>query len=119
MRSYSREQSDQHWQFERGGEAVTIQVGGPLRANNAGAVAEAALSGLGIALLPLYACAEAIAGGRLVHVLPGWTPKTKFGNQIIAVASPDRMRLSRNKCFLEFLKERRDHFFSPLSAPNL
>ena len=36
------------------------------------AVRNAAIAGLGIAILPDHVCREAILEGRLVHVLPGW-----------------------------------------------
>ncbi|TCM20402.1 DNA-binding transcriptional LysR family regulator [Novosphingobium sp. PhB165] len=36
------------------------------------AVRNAAIDGLGIALLPDHVCREALADGRLVHVLPAW-----------------------------------------------
>jgi DNA-binding transcriptional LysR family regulator len=36
------------------------------------ALREAALAGLGVALLPDHACAAALRSGRLVHVLPDW-----------------------------------------------
>ena len=104
--SYWRVSSDQEWLLRRAEETVKVRVAGPLRANNPEAVAEAALSGMGVALLPLYICEADIAAGRLVEVLSGWQPQTKFGDMIFAVAPIERMRLSRNKCFLEFLKER-------------
>ncbi len=37
-----------------------------------GAVRAAAVSDLGIALLPDHNCADEIAAGRLVHILPEW-----------------------------------------------
>jgi len=36
------------------------------------AVRNAAIDGLGIALLPDHVCRDALAHGQLVHVLPGW-----------------------------------------------
>ncbi|MDE1950377.1 MAG: LysR family transcriptional regulator, partial [Burkholderiales bacterium] len=69
-------------------------------------VADAAVAGLGIAMLPDYLCREALAEGRLVRVLPEWSPQTRYGTQITAVATPERMRLSRNRALLEFLRQR-------------
>ena len=62
------------------------------------------MAGLGVALLPLYVCAEDIAAGRLVRLLADWTPVTKFGNSINAVATPERMQLSRNRALLDYLR---------------
>ncbi len=104
--SYWRDGSDDAWQLVNDQQVQSVRVHGRYHANNAEAVACAALAGLGVALLPLYVCADDLAAGRLLRVLPGWTPITKFGNQINAVASPDRMRLTRNRALLAHLRER-------------
>ena len=58
-----------------GGEAQTTKVDGParLRVDNAYAIRDALLGGLGIGLLPLLVAQEAIESGRLVPVLDAWT----------------------------------------------
>jgi len=104
--SYWRDSSDDAWQLARGDELQTVRVHSRYHANNAEAVACAALAGLGVALLPMYVCADDLAAGRLVRLLPDWTPLTKFGSRINAVASPDRLRLLRNRALLAFLQER-------------
>jgi len=103
---YWREISDEAWSFVRSDRSAAIRVRSRFRANNPEAVADAARSGLGIALLPEYVCEPDLAAGRLVRILRDWSPVTKFGNQISAVAAPDRMRFSRNQSFLSFLKDR-------------
>ena len=103
---YWRESSDDAWSLRRGAVVEHVRVQGRYHANNAEAVACAALSGLGVALLPLYVCEDELASGRLVRVLPEWTPLTKFGSSINAVAAPDRMRLKRNRALLAHLRER-------------
>jgi len=102
--SYWRESSDDAWQLQRGDEALTVRVQGRYHANNPEAVAEAALAGLGVALLPTYVCDAELADGRLQRLLADWTPITKFGNQITAVAAPDRLRLGRNRALLDYLR---------------
>ncbi len=102
--SYWRESSDDSWQLTRGDEVQRVRVHSRYHANNADAVASAAVAGLGVALLPLYVCAEDIAAGRLVRLLPDWTPVTKFGNTINAVATPERMQLTRNRALLDYLR---------------
>lgn len=61
-------------------EQVSVPVHGPLKANNSEALREAALAGLGIALLPDFS-----ASPELVHVLPQWQPQGFFGAQIYAI----------------------------------
>lgn len=104
--SYWRERADQNWTLSQNGETVTLSVSGPMRANNPEAVTEAAVAGMGIALVPLYVCEAALEQGRLVRILQEWNPTTKFGDRVFAIAPRDRMRLLRNKSFLEFLKVR-------------
>jgi len=47
-----------------------------------------------------------VSDGRLVRALPGWQPVTRFGLQITAVATAERMRLLRNRVLLDFLRQR-------------
>lgn len=103
---YWRESSDDAWPLRRGDEVQTVRVHGRYHANNPEAVACAALAGLGVALLPAYVCIDDLDQGRLVRLLPDWTPVTRFGNQITAVAAPDRLRLLRNRALLDHLKDR-------------
>jgi DNA-binding transcriptional LysR family regulator len=102
---YWRENSDDAWLLTSGEQRKQVRVRGRYHANNPEAVCDAALGGLGIALLPRYLCDDALADGRLVHVLPAWTPQTKFGTVITAVATPERMRSARNQALLAFLRQ--------------
>jgi DNA-binding transcriptional LysR family regulator len=102
--SYWRESSDDSWQLVQGDTVQRVRVHSRYHANNADAVASAAVAGLGVALLPLYVCAEDLAAGRLVRLLPDWTPVTKFGNSVNAVATPERMQLTRNRVLLDYLR---------------
>jgi DNA-binding transcriptional LysR family regulator len=76
------------WSFEarRGGAPRTsVAVRGPLATNNSEALRDAALAGLGIALLPDFSAQAALAGGKLVEVLPRWTPVGSFAEHILAI----------------------------------
>jgi DNA-binding transcriptional LysR family regulator len=106
--NYWRVLSDDDWHLSKGTEKRVLKVGNRYRANNPEAILNAALAGLGIALLPTYCCNRELADGRLVSVLKEWTPVTKFGTQISAVLAPDRIGFSRNQAFLKFLKGRFD-----------
>jgi DNA-binding transcriptional LysR family regulator len=96
--------ADDAWQLQRGAERENLQVRNRYRANNPEAVLDAALAGLGVAMLPLYCCKQEIADGKLVPVLKDWQPVTKYGNQIAAAVAPDRVSFSRNQALLRFLK---------------
>ena len=63
------------WDFERRGRQVNVRVDGPLIFNTTLPQADAALAGLGIALLPEDELMAHIEAGRLVRVLQDWCPK--------------------------------------------
>ena len=102
---YWREASDDLWVLACAGDLARVRVRGRYHVDNPEAVAEAAIAGLGIAMLPDYLTQEALADGRLQRVLPGWTPQTKFGALISAVGTAERMRLLRNQRLLAFLRQ--------------
>lgn len=62
------------WDFARKGKQVNVRVDGPLIFNTAPPQVDAALAGLGIALLPEDELATHIAEGRLLRVLEDWCP---------------------------------------------
>ena len=103
--SYWRVSADDGWVLRAGARRGQVRVRGRYHANNSETVVEAALAGLGIALLPGYLCSTALADGRLVRVLPAWTPQTSFGARIFAFAPPERMRVRRNQMPLAFLRQ--------------
>jgi len=102
---YWRESSDDVWTLVAEGRIERVRVRGRYHANNPEAVVDAALAGLGVALLPRYLCDDALVDGRLVAVLDDWTPETKFGTTITAVIAPERMRFARNQALLAFLRQ--------------
>lgn len=81
------------WAFERLGEPAapaepercSVTVQGPLRANNSEVLRDAALAGLGIALLPDFSATEALRSGRLRALLPDWRPVGFFGDAVWAI----------------------------------
>jgi DNA-binding transcriptional LysR family regulator len=103
--SYWREASDDLWTLVQAGRVARVRVHGRYHVDNPEAVAEAALAGLGIALLPDYLCQAGLNDGRLARVLPGWSPQTKFGSLISAVSTAERLRLPRNQVLLGFLRQ--------------
>jgi DNA-binding transcriptional LysR family regulator len=63
------------WDFERRGRKVNVRVDGPLIFNTSAPQVDAALAGLGIALLPEDELMAHIEAGRLIRVLEDWFPK--------------------------------------------
>ena len=80
-----------------------VRVAGPLRSNNAIAVRDASVAGLGIALLPRFAVLDELASGRLIQVLPRWTTAEQG---IYAVYPSHRLIPAKVRAFVDFLDER-------------
>jgi DNA-binding transcriptional LysR family regulator len=60
------------WAFANGKEKASVAVRGRLHVNHTGMIRDAALAGLGVALLPLFAIADDLRAQRLVPLLDGW-----------------------------------------------
>jgi len=60
------------WDFAKEGARVSVPISGRLLINNFAAEHEAAVRGLGLAILPLLNVRDDIEAGRLVHVLPDY-----------------------------------------------
>lgn len=87
---YPRAHEAPAWTFEASGlnfesERVTVPVSGPLAANNSEALRDAALTGLGIALLPDFSAQAALQASKLMQVLPEWTPVGSFADHLYAI----------------------------------
>ena len=61
------------WSLDKAGESVDVHVRRRLAVNDIGWVHEAARQGIGIALLPEFACKEDLQAGRLRQVLSEWS----------------------------------------------
>ncbi|MBP7913698.1 MAG: LysR family transcriptional regulator [Vitreoscilla sp.] len=66
-------------------ERVSVPVQSRFAANNSEALREAALAGLGIALLPDFSARAAMVAGDLMPVLPDWQPVGAFGSHVWAI----------------------------------
>jgi len=76
------------WTFERiptAAERMSVPVSGSFSANNSEALRDAALTGLGIALLPDFSAQASLRAGKLVQVLPQWKPVGAFADQLYAI----------------------------------
>ena len=82
---YPRSQDTPAWMLVQGIERVTVQVSGSLAANNSEALRDAALGGVGIALLPDFTAQASLLAGKLVQVLPSWKPVGAFAEQMYAI----------------------------------
>jgi DNA-binding transcriptional LysR family regulator len=95
------------WTFERGKprQAVTVPVKGGFSANNSEALREAALGGLGIALLPDFSAQSGLQSGKLVPVLPDWRPVGSFAEQLYAIRPYSPYVPRAVQAFVAYLRE--------------
>ena len=107
---YPRSQDRPAWTLERrdaaAQERVTVQVSGSLAANNSEALRDAALAGLGIALLPDFSAQASLRAGRLVELLPDWTPVGSFAGQLYAIRPYSAHVPRAVSALVAFLRER-------------
>ncbi|EYS93143.1 LysR family transcriptional regulator [Cupriavidus sp. SK-4] len=79
---YSNREPHGMWQLPVQGELQSFRIRGRLRTDSGHHLLAAACGGLGLAILPAFLAAQAIAAGELCIVLPGYQPS---GGQISAV----------------------------------
>ncbi|MFT3718610.1 LysR family transcriptional regulator [Pseudorhodoferax sp.] len=73
------------WTLLRGGARVVVPVAGAFAANNSEALRDAALAGLGIALVPDFSAQAALRAGQLQQVLPDWKVEGPFSETLYAI----------------------------------
>jgi DNA-binding transcriptional LysR family regulator len=98
--SYGYLQSGVSLQLCNGKETQRVTVSGPLHANNGDILAQAAVAGMGIALLPNFIIERAVAAGRLVPVLCEWQAPAISVNAVYPSAR--RVPL-KTRAFIDFL----------------
>ncbi|MFM2120984.1 MAG: hypothetical protein RL722_2452 [Pseudomonadota bacterium] len=100
-------------------ERLSVAVRGPFAANNSEALREAALAGVGIALLPDFSAQQEVSAGRLQRVLPAWRSVGAFGEQLYAIRPYSAQVPRAVSAFVDFLREAlRDGFpVSPGAGP--
>lgn len=81
---YPRGVESPRWRFTTtaDSEQVQIRIQGSFATNNSESIRDAALQGLGIAMLPDFSAREALAAGSLQQVLPAWQPVEAFAARL-------------------------------------
>lgn len=99
---YSLASEPTHWRLQNNGELATVDVNGRCEINNSIALREAAVAGLGIALLPRYLANDQLEAGTLEPVLVAWQPET---HSIHAIYPSHREHSRTLRVFLDFIVE--------------
>lgn len=93
---------------------ISVTVQGRFAANNSESLRDAAIAGLGIALMPDFSAQAALRQGLLQEVLPDWKPINTFGNHLFAVR-PYAPHVPRAvQVLVHFLKESFASGFQPI-----
>jgi DNA-binding transcriptional LysR family regulator len=101
---YTYRQQRNDWRFFCPGEGeVTVTVSGSLEANNAEAIRDAALAGVGAALLPTWLVGEDLEEGRLAELLPR---HHQPDSAVYAVYPAGRHLSPKVRAFIDFLVEK-------------
>ncbi|MBA4752113.1 MAG: hypothetical protein H2055_07790, partial [Sphingopyxis sp.] len=86
--------------FHRKGEEATVLPTGPLFANNGDVAVPLVVAGVGIAALPDFITAEALASGAVVPILTDWSlPQS----HLHLLSPPSRLRPARVRALSDHL----------------
>jgi DNA-binding transcriptional LysR family regulator len=107
---YLRSSSDTPtWGFQSvkgtGGARLSVPIQGSFSANNSETLRDAALGGIGIALLPDFSAQRELASGKLVQVLPGWLAVGAFGDRLYAIRPYSPYVPRAVQVFVAYLRE--------------
>ncbi|MCJ2121881.1 LysR family transcriptional regulator [Methylobacterium sp. J-077] len=98
--TFRSQESQPIWRFLRNHELIEIRVSGNLQADYGDVLREAALSGLGIVLLPAWTIADDIKAGRLVGMLPDYQASPfGFDHDVQVFTHRDRHRTLKVQFF--------------------
>ena len=90
------------WSFVRDGRTTEVAVEPRVSVNDALTINRLILNGAGIGMISCYLCAPEIAAGRLVPLLPEWTPPTVAVNLLF----PSKRELAPAvRAFVDFMKQ--------------
>lgn len=100
---YANAGTAEQWRFRIGGRLEQVRVRGRLRANSGEMIREAAIEGMGVAILPTFIASPALQSGQLELVLPDFPFEE---SSIFAVMPPGRAVTARVRALVDFLADR-------------
>lgn len=101
---YLDERADDHrWYFAKDGEQCTVAVRGRFASNHSEVRLNGALNHLGIACLPSFTAAEALASGRLVQVLGDWRYTGSYHGTAWALYPSNRHLPPKLRALIDYL----------------
>ncbi len=100
---YGHSTSAQRWKLTERGAVVTVPINGCLASNNGDILRDAAVAGLGIALLPLFLVCDGLRSGGLRQILVDHAPPPL---DIHALYAPNRYLAAKTRVLIDHLVDR-------------
>ena len=91
---------DYLWPFSINGKVINIPISGTLKSNDTLALANAAVEGLGITMLPQSMLSELIRQNKLFPILQDFLPPAR---EVHLLYKSDKQQLPKLKMFIEFI----------------
>lgn len=102
--AYTRNSGLHEWRYvDDNGNNGQVPLKGTFKSDNGQMMCEAALAGIGIAMLPIFYVAEHIKSGSLISLLPNFT--TQPTRDIHAVFMPNRFLSARLRLMIDHLSD--------------
>lgn len=101
--------ADTEWRMTGPEGPAKVRVAGRIKVDSAQALRRAALSGMGVVMLPEVLLADEVGAGRLVQLLPGYELPSR---PMHVIYLPDRRMSPKLRSFIDFVLER----FGPRSG---
>ena len=90
-----------YWDLLNQNKSQRVRINGVLSSNNGDVLKQAAIDGLGVALLPAFIVGEAIKEGQLVPILKAWQPSPLL---ISLLYAPNRHMAMRLSVFVKYIQ---------------
>jgi len=101
--SYGHTTSLQRWTLSENGQPISVSIAACMSSNNGDVLRDAAVKGIGIAMLPTFIVGADLKAGRLKLVLPNNCPPDLT---IHALYAPNRYLAAKTRVFIDFLVDR-------------
>ncbi len=109
---FNRLPNADQWHFVGAEGPMTVRVSGRMRTNDIEAVVEAALGGLGVAMVPTWMLRDSATRHRLRPILTSWQPRRR---PIFVVYPSRRFLAPRTRAVIDFLVE--EFHVDPIVSP--
>lgn len=101
--NYGHTTTLQRWQLTQAGQTIGVAINSVMCSNNGDVLRAAALEGQGITKLPTFLVGPDLKAGRLMVVLPDYSP-TELG--VFALYAPNRYLAAKTRLLIDFLATR-------------